>query len=145
MSIITTIYNHLVADDRLNSLMARSSLDPNKPAIYDEWATNETTFPYLCLSFSLGNSDVHFAKQETLLNIDIFTETNSILAEDITEACIFSLDRQTIIDEHDGALIRCYYNRDGQITEPTDGITHWNIELSLYHWRNSFIMHLENE
>jgi hypothetical protein len=142
VSIITAIYNHLVNDTRLDSLLTRSSLDPTKPAIYDEWATNETNLPYLCLSFSLGNSEIHFAKQETLLNIDIFTETNSILAEDIKEACIFALDRQTIIDDSDGAFIRCYYNRDGQITEPADGITHWNIEISLHHWRNSFIQHL---
>jgi hypothetical protein len=143
MSIINAIYNKLVNDSRINELLARSSLNPLKPAVYEEWAENETNFPYLCLSFSFGNSETHFAKQETLLNIDIFTESNSILAEDIKEACIFALDRQTIIDDSDGAFIRCYYNRDGMITEPTDGISHWNIEISLYHWRNNFISHLE--
>lgn len=144
MSVITTIYNALETDTRLRTLLAMSSIDPTKIAIYDEWADHETNFPYLCMTFSMQLSDAHaFGKQETLLNLDIFTYSNSIMAEDIKEACIFALDRQTKVDETDGAYIRAYYNRDGQITEPTDEITHWNVEFSLHHWRNNFIANLE--
>lgn len=144
MSITQAIYDRLQADSTLQELMAPSTINTTKRAIYEEWADPETPMPYLCLSFSLGNSEVHFAKSETLLNIDIFTQIDSITAERIARACIFSLDMQVLTDPDDGAFIRCYYNRDGQITEPTDGIIHWNIEMSLHHWRDSFIEHLNS-
>jgi hypothetical protein len=144
MSVITAIYDHLSTDDRLNTLLGQSSIDPTRKAIYEEWADHETGFPYMNLTYSFGMGE-HWAKDETLLNIDIFTESDSMKAEDIKEACIFSLDRQTIMDESDGAFIRCYYNRDGIITEPADGITHWNIEFTLMHWRQGFIRHLDEQ
>jgi hypothetical protein len=142
MSVITTVYKVLEADPRLRALLADSTIDPTKKAIYEEWADHEATMPYMNLTYSFAMGD-HFAKDESLLNIDIFTESNTVQAEDIKEACIFALDRQTLVDETDGAFIRCYYNRDGIITEPTDGISHWNVEITLIHWRNNFIAHIE--
>ena len=138
MSVNSSIYAHLEADERLRELLAQSSINPSKKAIYEELAESETTFPYMVLSFSFGLGD-HYAKNESILNIDIFSYSNSVQAEDIKEACIFALDRQTIVDTTDGAYIRCYYNRDGIIVEPTENVTHWNLEIALHHWRNGLI------
>lgn len=141
MSIINTIYNVLAEDTRINELLARSDLNPAKPAIYEEWATETTSFPYMVLSFSTITGD-HWAKNETIINCDIFTYSNSLEAEDIKEALIFALDRQTFTDEKDGRFIRCYYNRDGFIVEPMENISHVNLEIAAQHWRNDFIAHL---
>lgn len=142
MSVITTIYDVLEADLELRKRLNNSSIDPTKKAIYDEWADNRTEFPYLVMSFSFGVGD-HWGKNETILNLDIFTESNSVLAEEIRDACVFALERQTFIDQTDGAFIRCYYNRDGFIVEPDEQVSHWNVEFALHHWRNSLIQHLE--
>jgi hypothetical protein len=144
MSIAQAISDVLQADSRLKTLLAPHSLDPTKLAIYEEWAERETQFPYMAYSLSYTEG-MHYAKQDTVLNLDIFTWTNSIQAEDIKEACIFALDRHTITDPTDGALIRIYYSRDGFIVEPADYITHWNLEFNVYHWRNDFITHLLTE
>ena len=143
MSVITTIYNTLQQDEALGLLLANSSIDNTKKAIYDEWADWETNFPYMVLSFSFSEGN-HWAKNETILNIDIFTMSNTVLAEEIKELCILAIDRKIFTDQSDGAHIRVYYNRDGFIVEPDDNITHWNLEFSLHHWRNNFIKHLEN-
>lgn len=144
MGIISTIYNVLVGDDRINNLLARSDINPAQPAIYEEWAIDTTAFPYMVLSFSTLTSD-HWAKNETIINCDIFTYSNSIAAEDIKEAVIFALDRRTFIAPADGRYIRCYYNRDGFIVEPMENITHVNLEIATHHWRNDFIKHLVEE
>lgn len=144
MSVAQTIYDVLANDSRLQSILAPNSLAPTKLAIYEEWADRETQFPYLVYSLSYNEGD-HFAKQDTVLNLDIFTWTNTIQAEDIKEACIFALDRQIIKDPTDGALIRLYYSRDGFIVEPADYITHWNLEFNVYHWRDDFIKNLLDE
>lgn len=141
MSIIKAVYDHLEQDPTLRGLLAMSSIDPTKKAIFDEWADWQTNFPYMVLSFSFSEGN-HWAKNETILNIDIFTESDTVTAEEIKQACIFALDRQTIIDQTDGAQVRFYYNRDGFIVEPTPNISHWNLEFSLHHWRKSFIDHL---
>ena len=141
MSIINTIYDVLASDERINTLLARSDINPAQPAIYEEWAINTTAFPYMVLSFSTITGD-HWAKNETVINCDIFSYSNSIAAEDIKEAVIFALDRRTFTDESDGRFIRCYYNRDGFIVEPMENITHVNLEIAAQHWRNDFIKHL---
>ena len=142
MSIITAVYEHLEQDATLRTLLAMSSIDNTKKAIFDEWADWQTEFPYMVLSFSFTEGN-HWAKNETILNIDVFTESDTVTAEEIKQACIFALDRQTITDTTDGAQVRAYYNRDGFIVEPTPNVSHWNIEFGLYHWRNGFISHLE--
>lgn len=142
MSVITTIYDALETYPRIRELLNNSSIDPSKKAIYDEWADNRTSFPYVVMSFSFGVGE-HWGKNETILNLDIFTDTNNILAEEIKDACVFALDQQTFIDSTDGAYVRCYYNRDGYIVEPDEQISHWNVEFALHHWRNSLIQHLE--
>lgn len=138
MSVITTIYNALETNERLQALLAQSSIDPTKKAIFDEWADWQTDFPYMVLSFSFGLGD-HWGKNESILNIDIFTENDTITAEEIKQTCLFAIDQKTFQDPIDGAYIRCYYNRDGFIVEPDPNISHWNLELSLHHWRNSLI------
>ena len=142
MSVISAVYNHLEQDPKLRTLLADSSIDPSKKEVYDEWADNYTTFPYMVLSFSFGVGE-SWGKNETILNIDIFTESHTVLAEEIKDACIFAIENQTIIDPIDGAYIRIYYNRDGFIVEPEENISHWNVEFALHHWRNSLIKHLE--
>lgn len=139
MSVITTIYNVLETDGRLRALLADSVINPTKKAIYEEWADETAAFPYMNLSFSFTVSDDHFAKNETSFTIDIFTESDSLRAEDIKNACIMALDHRTFDDPEDGAHIRVYYNRDAIITEQTPKITHWLVEFSLHHWRNTFI------
>lgn len=142
MSVITTIHDALQEDDLLKGLLNNSSIDPSKKAIYDEWADNRTEFPYLVMSFSFGVGE-HWGKNETTLNLDIFTYSNTVEAEQIKDACVFALERQTFVDQTDGAYIRCYYNRDGYIVEPDEQVSHWNVEFALHHWRNSLIQHLE--
>ena len=141
MSVSKAIHDILQADSRLQTLLNENELDPTKKAIYEEWAYRETNFPYMVysLSFAEGN---HFAKQDSVLNLDIFTWSNTVQAEDIKEACIFALDRQTITDPTDGAQLRIYYSRDGFIVEPVDYVTHWNLEFSVFHWRDGFIQHI---
>lgn len=143
MSVITTLYTTLESDERIGALLGQSTIDPTKKAIYDEWADNYTNFPYMVLSFSFTSGD-HWGKNITTLNIDIFTEGDTVKAEDIKEACIFAIDRKTVQDPHDGAYIRCYYDTDAIISEPTPNITHWNMVFTLHHWRNEFIRHLES-
>ena len=143
MSVINTIYNILQQDEALGLLLANSSIDETKKAIYDEWADWETNFPYMVLSFSFVEGS-HWGKNNTILNIDIFTMSNTVLAEEIKNLCILAIDRKIFQDQDDGAHIRVYYNRDGFIVEPDDNITHWNLEFSLHHWRNRLIKHLEN-
>lgn len=142
MSVITTIYDVLETNLKLRGLLAQSSIDPSKKAIYDEWADNRTTFPYIVMSFSFAVGE-SWGKNETIMNLDIFTESNSVLAEEIRDACVFALEMKAFTDPTDGAYIRCYYNRDGFIVEPDENVTHWNLEFALHHWRNSLIKHLE--
>jgi hypothetical protein len=144
MSVAGAIYTALQSDSRLKTLLAPHDLDPTKIAVYEEWAERETHFPYVVYSLSY-NEGIHFAKQDSVLNLDIFTWSNTVQAEDIKEACIFALDRHTIIDPDDGAQLRIYYSRDGFIVEPADYITHWNLEFNVFHWRNDFINHLLTE
>jgi hypothetical protein len=144
VSVAGAIYTKLATDDRLITLLAKSDIKPDSPAIFEEWAERETSFPYVVYSISY-NEGFHFAKQDTVLNLDIFTWSNTVKAEDIKEACIFALDRQIITDPDDGAQLRIYYSRDGFIVEPTDQISHWNLEFTVFHWRNDFINHLLNE
>lgn len=144
MSVAQVIHDALVNDSRVTSLIAPHSLDPTKWAVYEEWAERETQFPYIVYSLSY-HEGMHFAKQDSILNLDIFTWSNTVQAEDIKEACIFALDRQIIKDPTDGANIRLYYSRDGFIVEPADYITHWNLEFNVFHWRDDFINHLLTE
>jgi hypothetical protein len=139
MSVITTLYNALEADPDLREILADSTINPEKKAIYDHWADNETLMPYIVISFNFGDS-YHWAKRETALTVDIFTYGDTVQAEQIKDMVITRLDREILIDETDGAYIRCYLNADRPLDEAeADDITHWNIDFSLHHWRNSFI------
>jgi hypothetical protein len=141
MSIITTLYNALEADEDLQSILANSTINPERKAIYDHWADNETLKPYIVIRFDFGES-YHWAKRETILTVDIFTDGDTVQAEQIRNLVILKLDREIFIDPDDGAFIRCYLNGDRMLDETEgDEITHWNIEFNLHHWRNSFISH----
>jgi hypothetical protein len=143
MSIITTLYNALETDTELKSILANSTINPEKKAIYDHWADNETLKPYIVIQFDFGES-YHWAKRETLLTVDIFTDGDTVQAEHIRNLVILRIDREILIDPEDGAFIRCYLNGDRPIDEAeADEITHWNIDFSLHHWRNSFVQTLE--
>lgn len=144
MTVAQVVYDALTNDPIIQSLLANSSTDPTKKAIYEEWANREANYPYLCYTLSNAESD-HFAKAETLLNLDIFTWSDTITADKIAKQCEFIFARQELTDPEDGAVIRCYYNRDGFVTEPTDQVIHHNSEFSLYYWKKDFMAHLLQE
>lgn len=142
MSVLTTLYTTLESDPTLRTILADSTINPTKKAIYDHWADNETLMPYIVISFDFGES-FHWAKRETLLTVDIFTEGDTVQAETIRNLVILRLDREILTDPDDGAFIRCYLNGDRLLDEPDgDEVSHWNVEFSLHHWRNGFIDHV---
>jgi hypothetical protein len=139
MSVITTLYNALESNTDLQTVLANSTINPEKKAIYDHWADNQTPLPYIVIRFDFGTSS-HWAKRETSLIIDIFTDGDTVQAEDIRNMVVNILDRNVLEDETDGTKIRCYLNGDRLLDETEgDEISHWNIEFNLHHWRNSFI------
>jgi len=139
---MTTLYNVLENDINLNNILANSTINPEKKAIYDHWADSETLLPYIVIRFDFGASS-HWAKRETALIIDVFTDGDTIQAEEIRNIIIFKLDRNVFEDQTDGSKIRCYLNGD-RLLDETEGeqIAHWNIDFSLHHWRDSFISHI---
>jgi hypothetical protein len=143
MSVFNTIYDALQNAPNVTGLLAESEYNPTKPAIYEEWASEYTQFPYMVYTISHSEGD-HWAKQDSVLNLDIFTEGDTVTAEKIKNECIKVIDRQIFKDQETGANVRIYYSRDGIITEPTPKITHWNLEFSLRHWRKDFISHLNS-
>jgi hypothetical protein len=140
-SIQTEIYKHLIESQPLIDLLGKSTVNPLLPAIYDEWAPENTPMPYINLTYSY-NEGFHFAKVEATLNVDIFTIKDTVLAEEIRNQCLIALDRKKIIAEND-SMIRIHYRSDGQLFEPEQDVSHWNIEFGVIYWRREFIRNLE--
>lgn len=137
MSVITTIYNALAENPVLNNSLARHKLTKTKPAIYEQWAAEGTEKPYICLNFFFGDS-FHWGRSEAAINIDIFTDGDTIRAEAIRNQVIRILDKRTLPDAEESE-IRCFLTNDSIIPEDNPQICHWNIEIQAIFWRNSFI------
>jgi hypothetical protein len=142
-SIQTAIYDHLMNYQPLTDLLGKSTINPLLPAIYDDWAPENTPMPYVNLTYSY-NVSFHFAKIEATLNVDIFTEKDTVLAEEIRNNCLLILDRANLILEND-SLVRIHYRADGQIFEPIQNITHWNLEFLVVYWRKEYIKDMPNK
>ena len=140
MSIQTAVYQKLATDEALQALLAVSTINPDKPAIYEIWAPQDTPMPYINLSYSTSEAN-HWAKRNTAFYVDIFSDQDSTQAEAIKNRVLKILDRQRIQLENDHKA-RVYSDRDGMVTEPAPGVVHWEMTFSLIYWRKTFIEHL---
>lgn len=138
MSIKTTIYQALATDVTLGNVLARHKAAPSKPAVYEGWAAEDTRKPYICLTYSEVESD-HWAKRDSAVLVDIFSENSSTEAEWIRNRIIKILDRQVLHDTDD-RYVRCYLDADQIIDDENPDICHWNVEFSALYWRESFYL-----
>jgi hypothetical protein len=143
MSLLTTVHGALTTNLKLNSLLARHKLAITKPAVYEQWAAEDTAKPYICLRYTFGDS-YHWARSETLVNIDIFTDGDTVKAEAIRNQVIRILDKQTIADG-DESDVRFFLENDAIIEEDNPSICHWNLEMKAIFWRQGFIEDYVND
>lgn len=136
MSIQTAIFQRLAQDADLKTFLATSTIDPTQPAIYEIWALADTQTPYINLTYShiQGN---HWAKRDTDLSVDIFSNQDSTHAEAIRNRIIKILDRQ-LIDLEDGSHARVHYDSDGLMAEPNPEMTHWGLSFSIYYFQTTY-------
>lgn len=136
MSLITAIYNHLTADDELAQLLASDPLT-NAPAIYEQWANEATSMPYIVQTHE-SRQGFHFARIDALVFFDIFTDQGTINAEVIRNRILKLLDMLSIEVEN-GNTARFYYNRDQNIGDPETQIVHWQLVFDVAYWRKNWI------
>jgi len=137
MSIEQAIYDVLSNDTELSGLLARSSFNTLKPAIYEAWASDETEMPYINLTYTTVEAD-HWGKRDTTLLVDIFTNSDSTVTEAIKNRVITILDRQKLTLEGDH-IARIHSDNETQILEDTSLVLHWEIEFSILYWRKNWI------
>lgn len=137
MSIQTDIYNVLASQSDLENLLAASTINPEKPAIYEDWAPEDTPMPYINLTFQTVEGN-HWGKRDTKLFVDIFTDQDSTNAEIIKNNVISAIDRKKI-DLSDGDKARVHSDGDRAITEAEPGVVHWEVEFSVYYWRKAWL------
>lgn len=138
MSVITTLFNVLSSDSQLSSLLAKHSLAPDYPAIYDRWAIEDIPMPYIVLSWGFQTGETT-TKMDSSLVMDIFTAGNStVMAETIRDRLREILDINSFFSEGEGT-VRTHYVRDGNVQEPEDDIVHWMAEFRVIYWDASLI------
>lgn len=138
MSVITSIFNFLSADQELRSLLATHNLAADYPAIYDRWAIEDIPMPYIVLSYNFQAGDTP-TKMDSSFLMDIFTAGNSTLvAEEIRDRLRELLDYNAIFSEGEGT-VRTHYVRDGNVPEPEPDVVHWMIEFRVIYWDASLI------
>jgi hypothetical protein len=142
MSIITAIFNRLSSDTNLAALLAEDPLQA-APAIYEEWANENTAMPYIVQTHenSAGN---HFAKTDSLAIFDIFTDKGTVNAEAIKNRVIKLLDMESVEVENANNA-RFYYSRDQNIGDPDIKIVHWQLIFDVAYWRKNFITYLNED
>jgi len=137
--VIDVVNQALINDAELKAMVAKTTLD--EPAIYENWSERETVFPYVVLRWEFYEGN-HWAKRDTILNVDIFTKGQSdIEAENIKTRVIEILDRQKFQSDESGQ-IRVYLGSDFPIIEDVPDVVHWNITFQVKFWRKHFIGHL---
>lgn len=141
-SIQSAIYDHMANYLPLTVLLANSTIDETKPALYEEWAPSETPMPYINLRYRFTEGDIHWAKRAATLFVDIFTEKDSNLTELIRNECMNCLDREKLYADNE-VQIRIYSMRDGSAFEPDQNVIHWSMEFICFYWRKEFIANLE--
>jgi hypothetical protein len=137
MSIQTAVYLALANDPTLGSLLNTSTINPEKPAIYEVWAPQDTPMPYINLTYTTAEGN-HWGKRNATLFVDIFSDSDSIQAEAIRNRVLKILDRQTLELENNHSA-RVHSDRDTLVTDTTPRITHWEMEFSIYYWRKTWI------
>lgn len=125
------IFRRLVTVTELTGRLATNSLDPTLPAIFDRWTPSQNAFPYMNLSF-VTNQEGHVYKNRCSLEIDIFCMRNQVEANEIFQILKKELNKSVV--SVDGISYRVFYERDEEVPEPEDDITHWNGEFTIVWW-----------
>jgi hypothetical protein len=134
MSVHTAIYKAIAASTEIKELLASSTLNAAAPAIYEAWAPPDTPMPYINLTLSTAEGS-HWAKRDTALAVDIFSDQDSTQAEEIKNAVVKTLNRRKIELEN-GYKARLHYDSDEIIEEPTPEVVHWEITFSVYYFED---------
>ena len=143
MSIITTIYEAIIADPEMQLLLAKDPIT-NAAAIYETWAHESAQMPYIVQSHERRQGN-HFAKTDALAIFDIFTDQGTINAEVIRNELLKIFDQNSIESENEEAA-RFYYNRDQEITgDPENEVTHWQIVFDVQYWRKAWLIYNEDK
>lgn len=141
-TVAAMVYEALLLDPALDSLLARSVLPPGTaPAIYDRWAAPGTPLPYIVLSWSYSPGD-HWAKRVAALTVDVFAQGPSAgRAGAIRDRIVVLLDRRLLTATEAGP-VRCYVDNDGIAPEDDPQVVHWVVQFSVVFWRCQFVAQL---
>lgn len=145
MSVRDAIYRTLAADTVLNAMLARSTVPGmgEEPAIYEAWASEDTPFPYINITWTFGGSPLHWVKRQGVVTFDIFMDNaDTVTTEDIARRIIELLDHQQTHDPEDG-YIETYLDGESDYIEDEPEIVHYTMDFRADHWRETFIKNRE--
>lgn len=124
------IFRKLTMIQPLLDKIATSDIDPTAPAIFDRWTPDQNAMPYINVSFAtLGESSY---RNRSSVEIDIFSSRDQVGANEIFQIIKKAMNKSMY--SVDGLKYRMFYERDEEIPEPEDEVTHWNGEFTVIWW-----------
>lgn len=145
MSVYTVIYQALSSHEDLTIQLAASTINSNNPAIYERWATaDETPMPYINLNYYVAADPNNKWKRNGRMEAHIFTEQNSVLAENIGREIKEALLLIEAPESEQDGRIRIYPGTTEGGLQPTEspGIIHWSETFDFSYWDKQIITQL---
>jgi hypothetical protein len=137
MTIRRTIYQQLAADPILVGYLAKSTVDPALPAIYNFWAPADTPDPYINYSISDAPDGVDTYQRNATVVIDIFLKDGDREKADMIKRRVkrLLLGKPLPEDPEDGP-IRAFPGPGGagEVREDDPAVVHINETVELIYY-----------